>query len=213
MKKVALSVAVGSMLVCSINVFAQKSKGGWLFTPALVNVSTPTGDRSGLGSGVNLENFFYLRYVAAGLIVAQTAWSKYLDVTGGYFKFMPRLGLGYINDDYTGFLAGVSYGLLVANNGGDPDDAVSYYDYRTNRSILIKEASYKEHSGTAVGVWAHVSINRKFALDVTVDKGGDFTVSRLGFIFFYVVTLNFAQISALGSAESTFTLALPSGCL
>jgi hypothetical protein len=198
MKTIASIVALSSLLACSSSLYAQKSSGSWLFTPALVDVSTPNEYRSGLGSGVNLENFFYLRYVAAGLIVAQTAWSKYLDATGGYFKFMPRLGVGYINDDYTGFLAGVSYGLLVANNAGDPDDAVSYYDYRTNRSILIKEASYKSYSGTAIGAWAHLSINRMFAFDVTFDKGGDFTVSRVGFIFFYVITLNVAKISGPG---------------
>jgi len=189
MKSIAISILTFCFLVFSDNAHAQKG-GSWLFTPAFANVSTPSGSNSGLGCGVNLETFFYGKYIAGGFC-CQTAYSKYLDVAGGYLKLMPRLGFGYVNDDHTGFLVGGSYGVFFANNGGD--DNTDYYT-----GGVIKEASYKNHLGTGWGVWFHFSINRKFALDTSVDNGGDFKVTRFGIIMFYFVTLNFANISGPG---------------
>lgn len=165
-----------------------------MLIPAFAEVSTPGGSNSGLGTGIGFQSLFYGRIIALGLCI-ESAWWEFLNPTVGYFKIMPRIGFGYVDDDYHGFFVGGSYGYFTADNGGGDNTTYNLYTGQIYQGNNI-------YSGGGLGVWMHLSYG-DIAMDISYDTGGDFKVTRVGFIFLYVVTINIANISG-PSMSGTF---------
>ncbi|MDI6802789.1 MAG: hypothetical protein QME58_02945 [Bacteroidota bacterium] len=166
------------------NLYGQAKKGGWLFTPAFIDVETPNGRRTGLGSGVSLESFLSFRSIAFGLS-SQVTGSKFLDVSGGFFKLMPRAGIGYSNDDHVGVYIGGTYGIFIANNGGSDG-----YD-PVKREFV---STYENHFSTGAGIWFHFLIGKEYSFDLSLESGGPFVVKRIALKLFGLLTLNFSNM-------------------
>lgn len=172
------------VIILSFENLYSQAKGGWLFTPAFVDVETPNGRRTGLGSGASLESFLTFGPIAFGLS-SQVTGSKYLDVSGAYFKLMPRIGFGYSNNDYIGVYVGGTYGIFTANNGGtDGYDPVK-------RELVY---TYENYFITGGGIWFHFLIGKKYSFDLSLESGGPFVVKRIALKIFGLLTLNYSNL-------------------
>jgi hypothetical protein len=177
------SLACLLLLAAAPVVFAEGGGPVWAVIPAYVSVSTPQGSTAGLGCGASAETMLYGEYVAGG-VSFHTAWSEYflkaLDVGGHYMTLGGRLGFGHMDVwEGKGIYFGASYGVLIADNGGEDE-------------------AWESHFGGAWGGWMHLSAGEKTAFDFGFQGGGGFTVSRMVLVVFRGLALNFAALSGPG---------------